>query len=258
MELVLEILHQLQNLGLDRDVERCGRLVGDQERRVADQRHGDHRALAQTARELEGIGAERLLGIGEADPRQHLDGASLALAAGRLGVQEHGLADLVADRVQRRERAHRLLEDDRDPAAADRAPDRVVVGVARKIERLVMAARVAKDDLAARDPGNLRQDAEDRLRDHGLAGAALADQRHRLAGLDRETDTAHRLDHALVGEEVDREVLDLQERRAHRSTSPAGTASNSSLAAHSLAAGWLPRTASSRSRNVQPGSSMTR
>ena len=32
---------------------------------------------------------------------------------------------------------------------------------------------------------DLRQDAEDRLRDHGLARAALADQRDGLAGLDR-------------------------------------------------------------------------
>ena len=215
VQLVLEILHQLQNLRLDRDVERGGRLVGDQQRRIADQGHGDHRALAQPARELEGIGPERLLGIGEADPRQHLDGAQPALGAARLGVQQQGLADLVADRVQGRERAHRLLEDDRDPAAPDRAPDRVVVGVAREVERLVVPARVAQDDLAAGDPRGLRQDAEDRLRDHGLAGAALADQSDRLAGLDREAHAPDRLDHALVGEKVDRQVLDLQERRRH-------------------------------------------
>ena len=48
-------LHQLQDLRLDGDVERGGRLVGDQQRRPADQRHGDHRPLAQPARQLEGI-----------------------------------------------------------------------------------------------------------------------------------------------------------------------------------------------------------
>ena len=47
----------LQDLRLDRDVERRRRLVGDQQRRAADQRHGDHRALAQAAGKLERIGA---------------------------------------------------------------------------------------------------------------------------------------------------------------------------------------------------------
>jgi hypothetical protein len=100
-EFALELAHQLQDLRLDRDVERRGRLVGDQQRRIADQRHRNHRTLAQTARELERIGPERLRGIGEADPGQHLDRALPALGAGHVGVQQHGLADLVADRVQR-------------------------------------------------------------------------------------------------------------------------------------------------------------
>ena len=136
LELLLELLHQLQDLRLDRHVERGGRLVGDQQRRIADQRHRDHRPLAQPARELERVGAERLRGIGEADPGQHLDGAMLALGAVDVRVQQQRLEDLVADRVQRRQRAHRLLEDDRDPRAADRAAHRVVVGVAREVERL--------------------------------------------------------------------------------------------------------------------------
>ena len=45
-------LHQLQDLRLDRDVERGRRLVRDQERRVAGERHRDHHPLAHPAREL--------------------------------------------------------------------------------------------------------------------------------------------------------------------------------------------------------------
>jgi hypothetical protein len=41
-----------QDLRLDGHVERGGRLVGDQQRRVAGQRHGDHHALAHAARQL--------------------------------------------------------------------------------------------------------------------------------------------------------------------------------------------------------------
>ena len=67
-ELGLELLHELQDLRLDRDVERGRRLVGDQQGRPAHQRHRDHRALAQSARQLERIGPEGALGVWEADP----------------------------------------------------------------------------------------------------------------------------------------------------------------------------------------------
>ena len=43
---------QPQDLRLDGDVERGRRLVGDQQRRAAHQRHGDHHALAQAAGKL--------------------------------------------------------------------------------------------------------------------------------------------------------------------------------------------------------------
>ena len=41
--------HQIENLRLDRDVERGRRLVGDQQRRIQHERHGDHHALAHAA-----------------------------------------------------------------------------------------------------------------------------------------------------------------------------------------------------------------
>jgi hypothetical protein len=45
---------QLQDLRLRRDVERGGRLVGDQQRRLQGEGHGDHHALPLAARELGG------------------------------------------------------------------------------------------------------------------------------------------------------------------------------------------------------------
>ena len=50
MEFLHQILHQLQNLGLDGDVQCCGRLIGDQQLRFGGKRHGDHRALTHAAR----------------------------------------------------------------------------------------------------------------------------------------------------------------------------------------------------------------
>ena len=49
----------------------------------ADQRHRDHRALAQAARQFERIAAAGRVGVGEADQAQHLDRQLLASAAHR-------------------------------------------------------------------------------------------------------------------------------------------------------------------------------
>ena len=72
-ELALEALHQLEDLRLDRDVERRRRLVGDQERRVARERHRDHHALAHAARELVRIVVGALLRVRDPDRAEQLD-----------------------------------------------------------------------------------------------------------------------------------------------------------------------------------------
>ena len=48
----LKVAEQIEDLRLDRDVERRRRLVGDEERWPAGERQGDEGALAQAAREL--------------------------------------------------------------------------------------------------------------------------------------------------------------------------------------------------------------
>ena len=99
--LPLQRLEQIENLRLDGDVERSGRLVGDQQVRLVGQRHGDHHALALSAGELMGIGVEPLLGLCQTDLAQQLQHA---LAHGGLVetvMQLHDLADLLADGVQR-------------------------------------------------------------------------------------------------------------------------------------------------------------
>ena len=48
-ELLLDVAHQVEDLGLHGDVERGGRLVGDQHLRAAGDRHGDHHPLAHAA-----------------------------------------------------------------------------------------------------------------------------------------------------------------------------------------------------------------
>ena len=62
-----KLLHLGQDLRLDGDVERGGRLVGDEHGGPVQERDGDGDALAHAARELVRIGVEPLLGRGDAD-----------------------------------------------------------------------------------------------------------------------------------------------------------------------------------------------
>ena len=223
-QLGLQVLHEAQDLGLDGDVQRGGGLVGDQQRRPADQRHRDHRALAQAARELERIGAQRPLRVGKAHHAQHvhrervnLGAAELAagLAAERAArpgsVQFDRLADLVAHRVQRRERGHRLLEDDGDLAAPDAPHGRPGAVDAGDVDDAFVDARILEQDRAGRDGGGARQQAHDGLAAHRLAGAGFADQRHRAARRDGEGDLVDGAQHAFVHAELDGQVLDAQQ-----------------------------------------------
>ena len=105
-----------QDLRLDRHVERRRRFVGDQELRPAGERHRDHRALPLPARHLVRVGVDAALGLGDAGPCKQVDGARTRLVLAQPLVQLQHLADLVAHRVERVQRRHRLLEDHADRA----------------------------------------------------------------------------------------------------------------------------------------------
>ena len=87
---VLQRAHEIEDLRLDGHVERGGRLVGDQELRVAGQRHRDHRALAHAAGQLVRIIVNALLGRGDAHAAQQFDRA-LARLRSRL-IRDGGRA----------------------------------------------------------------------------------------------------------------------------------------------------------------------
>ena len=226
-EFLLQVLHEAQDLGLDGDVERGRRLVGDQQRRPADQRHGDHRALAKTAGQFERIGPERALGIGKAHHAEHVDGEPVDLgaaelapafatltpqrAAGLRAVQLDRLADLVAHRVKGRQRGHRFLEDDRDLAAADTSHGRAGAVDAGDVDDALVDARVLEQDRAGGDGRGARQQAHDRLAADRLARARLAHQGHRAAGRNGERHLVDGAQHAFVDAELDRQILDSQQ-----------------------------------------------
>ena len=87
---------------------------------------------------------------------------------------------------------HRLLEDDGDLVAADLL--HLLHGELRQLPAV-------KEDAAARDIAVAVEQLEHAHRRDALAGAALADDAQRLAGLDRVGHAVDRLHHAALGGE---------------------------------------------------------
>ena len=83
----LQPQQQLQDLVLDGDVERRGRLVGQQQLRPAGQRDRDHRALPHAAGELVRIVVEPPLRVRDADLVQQLDRRAPRRRAAQAGMR---------------------------------------------------------------------------------------------------------------------------------------------------------------------------
>ena len=94
---LLQLADQLQDLRLRGDVERGGRLVGDQQRGIEHQRRGDHDALALAAGELVRVDVDQALGLGQLHGAHDLQHALAPVGLGQLGVDLQHLGDLVAD-----------------------------------------------------------------------------------------------------------------------------------------------------------------
>jgi hypothetical protein len=171
---LLHLVHQFENLRLNRDVE-CGRrLVGDQHLRIARQGHRNHHALAHPAGKLVRIVVDALFRRRDANLLEHLDGLFARIGTGETQVQAYRLGNLVPHGEDRIEARHRILKDHRDLMAANLAHLRFTFG------REILAV---EDDPVARHRGIARKQTHDRKRGDRLSGAGLADDAERLARL---------------------------------------------------------------------------
>src|SRR6185436_18459074 len=118
----------------------------------------------------------------------------------------HGLADLIADGEHRVQRRHRLLEDHRDPVAADRA--HLGLGQGEQVPAAVA-------DLARGDAARRRDQPHDRERGHALAAAGFADDPEGAAPRDLERDAVDGADRPLIGAELRHQPAELEQRLGH-------------------------------------------
>ena len=206
-ELLAQLDQQVEDLGLDRDVERADRLVTDDELRLDRQGAGDPDPLSLSAAEFVGVavGVTRV----EADQLQQLAHPIHARSTLGQAVRLERFTDDRTDRHARIQAAVRILEDDLHPAP--------------HLAQLVALEAHEVLPPEADDPFGRVAQADHGPPGRALAAPRLADQAERLALLDFETDVVHGANAAGFGLEdarQDREMhlqaLDLDQVLAGR------------------------------------------
>ncbi len=170
--IALQVADQLEDLRLGGDVQRSGRLVGDQQRRFENQRDGDDDALALPAGELVGVRGHHAPGVRQAHFLDRPEHPCKAFRLGQPGVLAQHFVDLVAAAHHRIERGHRLLENHRHAGAAQGAQ------TFRGGRQHILALQ---QNFSCRRPQCLGQQTHHRVRDHGFSRTRFANQAHHLA-----------------------------------------------------------------------------
>ena len=202
LQLAPELADQVDDLRLHGDVQRRRGLVGDEEHRVHQQRHGDTGALAHPAAELVRILRDAALGIGNADPLHHLDGAGALVGHAQAGPPVEDVGHLPGVGQHRRLRGHRVLEHHRDLLA----PHVHHGGLAQPEHVPAVEDRGAAldDRIGGEQPGEGP--------DHGaLARAALADDADDLAPGNGERHVAQGMHAPARGAEVHAQVANVEQ-----------------------------------------------
>ena len=211
-ELRLQFLDEGEDLRLDRHVERRGRLVGDEQRRPADERHRDHRPLPQAAGELERIALERARRVRESRRAAACPRSAPCLPCGR---RDDGGT---AVRSPGRRSCAAATATPSAPGRSSRCDGRGSgAGRCRRASASTMsrgglfepgaAKRILPDVMCA----GLRQDAHHRLRRHGLARSGFADERNGRSGTNAERDPIERGHHRAAIVELDGKVLNVDQ-----------------------------------------------
>ena len=122
---LLQVRQQVQDLRLNGHIQRRGRFVRDQNVGLVGQRHGDHHPLPLAAGQLVRIGPQTAFGVADADLVHQFQNTRTRRLACQPLMQGQAFGQLLFNGVQRVERGHRFLKDERDVVAAHLAQQRV-------------------------------------------------------------------------------------------------------------------------------------
>ena len=203
---------QRQHLRLHRDIERGGRLVGDDEAGSPRHRHRDHRALAHPARELVRVLDHPPGRVGDVDLAQEVDRARACLVRAQPAMRDLVLGQLPADGEDRIERRRQVLEHHADIDTAH-APERLMLGRGN--------LHAAQADRAAYARGR-RQQSRDREQGDALARAGLADDPEHFVGVRVEIDAPDSRHRPARADKGNLERADGEDRLSHPRAHPCG------------------------------------
>ena len=197
----LQAAQEIENLRLDGDIKRGRRLVGDQQARLARERHGDHHPLLHAAGKLKRIFDQTARRIGDADRLQEFQRPRLRRRADQPAMLLQHFADLPADGQHRVEAGGRLLKDHRHAAAAHLAH----AGF-RELHKLL----AVKMHCTAEDAPGGGQEPQQRERRRRFAAAGFAQKRQRFSRRQIEADAVNRREHLPSGGKAGFEIGDFQ------------------------------------------------
>ncbi|SPU65668.1 Uncharacterised protein [Brucella neotomae] len=98
-EPLLQICQKVQNLRLNGDVQRCGRLIRDQDIRLVGKRHGNHDALALPTGKLIRVAVDAPFRFGNADQFQEFQNARAGILLAEAAMIAKRLGQLIANPV---------------------------------------------------------------------------------------------------------------------------------------------------------------
>ena len=263
---VANVHQQPQDLRLDGHVERRGRLVGDQDLRIAGERHARSSRAGACRRRIRADSCRTGASDRESRPARRI---SIAAARASRGVEAlviaDALGDLVADPHHRVEMAGRVLEDHADLAAAHLAASRLPSSRVRSRPSSMHASR--RRSAAARDgsrrpargragscpsrsrrPGRGSRPCRDRARPHRAACACRHRRRGRPSGRGRRA-AARSFVHPEqfaepVAEHAEAEGEETMERPGNSVIHQAVVMKlwpSATMTPHSAIGGWTPR-----------------
>ena len=192
-----------QHLRLHRHVQRRGRLVGQDQPRVAGQRHRRHRPLPHAAGELVRVLPRPPRRIRDLHVPQQLHRPCPGRTPGHAPQRHLALDHLPPDRQHRVQRGRRVLEDE---------AGRLAPHPAQRLRPRRRHLHPAQPHRPAHPRRGGQQPARRQRRD-ALARARFAHDAQDLPGRRREVEPPHRLDPA---GEADVQAADLEDGLAHR------------------------------------------